>query len=301
MPSQETAGWPGFDPEHDNLVGIDSDGCVFDSMEIKQRRHFHPWILRHWGLEQAGPELRETAEFVNLRSKWRGSNRFPALLKTFELFAARPQVRARGIALPDTRALRGYVNSGLPLGHPTLEQEAARTGDPELRRLLDWSRSVNRDISENMPPIPPFEAAREGLLRLRRRSDALVISQTPESALRAEWSQHGLAPFVRAIAGQERGTKTEQLRWASGGRYAAGRVLMIGDAPGDRAAARESGALFFPILPGREEESWRRFVEEGYDRFLSGRFAGSYEERLAAEFDSLLPGRPPWETGDGAG
>lgn len=30
---------------HDTLVGIDSDGCVFDTMTVKQREHFfrhHP-------------------------------------------------------------------------------------------------------------------------------------------------------------------------------------------------------------------------------------------------------------------
>ena len=31
---------------HATLVGIDSDGCVFDSMGIKQRNHFVPFIIR---------------------------------------------------------------------------------------------------------------------------------------------------------------------------------------------------------------------------------------------------------------
>ena len=50
-------------------------------------------------------------------------------------------------------------------------------------------------------------------------------------------------------------------------------VLLIGDAPGDYRAAEANGCLFFPINPGHEEESWRQFVDEGCDRFLSGRFA----------------------------
>lgn len=33
---------------------------------------------------------------------------------------------------------------------------------------------------------------------------------------------------------------------------------MIGDAPGDLKAARGNGALFFPVNPGDEEESWKR-------------------------------------------
>ena len=33
-------------------------------------------------------------------------------------------------------------------------------------------------------------------------------------------------------------------------------VLMIGDAPGDMSAAEANGVFFFPVLAGREKESW---------------------------------------------
>ena len=69
---------------------------------------------------------------------------------------------------------------------------------------------------------------------------------------------------------------------------------MIGDAPGDYQAAVANKALFFPINPGAEEASWKRFFEEGIDRFLSGTFAGEYQKELLDEFDSYLPERPPW-------
>ena len=55
---------------------------------------------------------------------------------------------------------------------------------------------------------------------------------------------------------------------------------MMGDAPGDLAAAHASGALFFPINPGYEADSWERFYQEGYRKFLDGTFAGKYEEEL---------------------
>ena len=69
---------------------------------------------------------------------------------------------------------------------------------------------------------------------------------------------------------------------------------MIGDAPGDYKAARPTHALFFPINPGAEEASWKRFVDEGIDRFLGGTFAGQYQAELLAEFDRYLPAKPPW-------
>ena len=70
---------------------------------------------------------------------------------------------------------------------------------------------------------------------------------------------------------------------------------MIGDAPGDYQAAQANEALFFPINPGAEDASWRRFCEEGIDKFLSGTFAGDYQQQLLDEFDAYLPSRPPWE------
>jgi hypothetical protein len=42
-----------FQPRHEFFVGIDSDGSVFDTMGIKQRECFCPWIgqegMRHEG------------------------------------------------------------------------------------------------------------------------------------------------------------------------------------------------------------------------------------------------------------
>ncbi|HJA25230.1 MAG TPA: hypothetical protein H9795_04155 [Candidatus Fournierella merdigallinarum] len=38
-------------------------------------------------------------------------------------------------------------------------------------------------------------------------------------------------------------------------------VLMVGDAPGDPAAAEKNGVWFYPILVRREAESWARFPE----------------------------------------
>jgi hypothetical protein len=70
---------------------------------------------------------------------------------------------------------------------------------------------------------------------------------------------------------------------------------MIGDAPGDMKAAKEVGALFYPINPGGEEQAWERFLNEAMDRILSGSYAGDYEEELIAAFNEGLPDLPPWK------
>ena len=70
---------------------------------------------------------------------------------------------------------------------------------------------------------------------------------------------------------------------------------MMGDAPGDMKAAFAVGALFYHINPGHEEASWERFLSEACDKFLNGEFAGEYQEKLIAEFDTYLPEIPPWK------
>ena len=84
---------------------------------------------------------------------------------------------------------------------------------------------------------------------------------------------------------------------ATDGRYGTARVLLIGDAPGDLETARACGIRFFPINPGAEADCWSRFLDEAYDRFLAGSYAGAYEQSRVAEFEALLPDTPPWAPG----
>jgi len=133
---------------------------------------------------------------------------------------------------------------------------------------------------------------RESLQKLFPQADILVVSATPQDALQREWEEHDLSRYVVAICGQEIGTKKECLGVAA--KYPPAHVLMIGDAPGDYKAAVANHALFFPINPGAEEASWKRFHDEGVARFFAGTFAGAYQQQLLVEFESYLPDRPPW-------
>jgi hypothetical protein len=86
-----------FKPSKEFFIGIDSDGCVFDSMEIKHKECFAPMFIKHFGLQAVSKYAREVWEFVNLYSKTRGANRFPALSRSLGLLSARPQVIARKV------------------------------------------------------------------------------------------------------------------------------------------------------------------------------------------------------------
>ena len=180
------------------------------------------------------------------------------------------------------------------LGNTTVKEAVAKTADSELKRVYEWILAVNEEINTNMKPIPPFPGAVKALQLMQDTSDVVVISQTPEDALVREWATHNIRDYAGMVAGLEFGTKAEQIRAASEGRYSPARMLMIGDAVGDQKAAEETGILFFPIMPDHEEASWERFCDEAYPRFLAGTFAGVYADALAAEFHGALPESPSW-------
>ena len=169
-----------------------------------------------------------------------------------------------------------------------------KNGNQGLEQDKRWSDAVNAQIEDIVKGVPPFPLVRECLERIHQQADAICISQTPAEALQREWAEHGIDRYVRIIAGQEMGTKTEHLKFAAGGKYPPGKILMIGDAPGDYQAAQASGASFYPVNPGDEEVSWERLHKEALDRFFDGTYAGDYEAGLVREFEDRLPEKPSW-------
>lgn len=287
-----------LEPEHDFFVGIDSDGCAFDTMEIKHKECFAPNIIKHWELQPVSKYARQAAEFVNLYSKWRGINRWPALVMVFDLLRERPEVRARNVVPPEAPRIREFIaDEAFPKSNDGLRAYMAERSDPELDRALAWTTGVNATVADMVHGVPPFPYVRDSLEYLSDKADMIVVSATPVEALRREWKEHDIARYVRVIAGQEMGKKALHLRLAAKGKYAPDHILMIGDAPGDMRAARQNDALFYPINPGHEEASWQRFYEEAMHKFLAGEYAGAYEEAVIAEFEDMLPDTPPWSEG----
>lgn len=282
-----------FQPKHDFFIGIDSDGCVFDSMEIKHKECFAPMFVKHHNLQAVSKYAREVWDFVNLYSKTRGANRFPALTRALNLLRDRPEVQTRNVNVPSYPALDEWMERETKLGNATLAAEV-EGGNEGLAHIKVWSDGVNEQVADIVHGVPPFPLLRQTLEKALGQADMMVISQTPCDALEREWAEHDISKFVEIIAGQEMGTKTEHLKFAAVDNYAAEKILMIGDAPGDHKAAKANGVLFFPILPGREEDSWERLHGEALDRFFAGTYAGEYEEELFAEFDGCLPENPSW-------
>jgi len=297
MPDIPAAAQPLADlqPTKPFFVGIDSDGCVFDTMEIKHKECFIPNIIKHFKLQAVSKYVREASEFVNLYSQWRGTNRWPALVITFDLLRDRKEVLNRGVRMPDIPSIRAFVESGFPQSNDGLQAYIAEKGsDDELSRAMVWSTAVNAAVDDMVEGVTPFPYVRESLERLQAETDIVVVSGTPTGALRKEWDEHKIDGFVRLIAGQEMGKKNVHLQLAAGGKYPADHQIMMGDSPGDLKAAQAVGAHFFPINPGHEEASWERFYKEGIEAFLEGRYSREFQDELLAEFQALLPENPPW-------
>ena len=71
-------------PKKEYFVGIDSDGTVFNSMELKHKDCFIGSLIRVFQLAEIAHEVHLVWNYVNIFSNTRGTNRFKALLLTFD-------------------------------------------------------------------------------------------------------------------------------------------------------------------------------------------------------------------------
>jgi phosphoglycolate phosphatase-like HAD superfamily hydrolase len=277
------------------FIGFDSDGCVFDSMEVKHKECFCPAFIKHYNMQSASKYAREIWDFVNLYSKTRGCNRFWAIYHSMKFIAQRPEILARGCKPADTTELEKWMANESKLGNPALEAYLEKVDSAELRQALAWSKEVNARVADMVHGVPPLPGVKEVLASASKKADLIVVSQTPLEALEREWAENGMIQYVNLICGQEHGTKAEHIKYSTEGKYAADCVLMVGDAPGDYKAAAKNNALFFPIVPGREEASWAELLNNGLNKFFNKEFAGAYQQQLLDEFDASLPENPNWQ------
>jgi phosphoglycolate phosphatase-like HAD superfamily hydrolase len=288
-------------PTKDYLVAIDSDGCVFDAMGIKQRECFCPMMIAYFGLQPVAQAARECKEFADLFSKTRGANRHKTLVRILtELLPTHPMVKARRFKVPQFKYYFDWVNNPKSLlSNDGLEKVINEAANPDAKKefqlALRWSKRVNEMVAEVVKNVPPFLFVKESLEKIYQKADIIVCSSTPTEALQREWAEHNVAKYAKAIAGQEMGKKAEHLAVMCD-KYDKDKILMIGDAPGDQNAAKKNAVLFYAVNPGAEDASWKRFHDEAFDKFIAGKYAGQYENSIIAEFDSFLPDNPPWSS-----
>jgi len=279
------------------LICVDSDGCVFDNMELKHKECFCPATVNVWGLQSVSRYARESAEFVNLYSKTRGANRFPAIVRTLELLGARPEARERGYVCPDLTPLKKWIDETDKLSAGGIQEYCAAhpDADPILQTAAKWSKEVDENIERIVHGVAALPGVKEAFAELSKFADIMIVSATPHEAIVREWGAQGLLEHITVVAGQEMGTKKVCIAKAlADGDYEPDHVLMVGDAPGDYAAAKANGVLYYPIIPGKEVESWKRLKDEAARLFRDGGYKGGYMEGLLEEFDQVLLENPNW-------
>ena len=266
----------------DYFIGIDSDGTAFDSMSIKHTKAFIPVMIKVWELKEYTEAVYRICEEINLYSKTRGIDRFTGLLVSFE------RMKAEGVSLPDYQGLQGFLQCGKSLSNATLDAYIKEHPDSFLSDVLTWSKEADALFQREVESLMPFAPLAGILESASERADIAVISSASQSSLEEDWQKDGLSEYVTKIYGQEQGKKTTQLRLAAEGKYPQNHALMFGDALGDYEAAQSVGDRFYPIIPGKEEESWVKFQQEYAEIFFSGNYDDKCEERLLCEFCHAL-------------
>ncbi len=276
------------------FIGLDSDGCIVDTMASKQHRFLQPLLIKAFSLDPLAEVYHRCADFVNLYSTTRGITRFRAIYLNLCYFNTHPQTVAAGFKPVPTEDLAAFLESGLPPSGDALEGWLQEHPSEMLSTLLKWHHDVNDAILESGAIFPAYEGAKAALRLMKETSESAIVSQSPERVLRQDWGAHGLLDYVDHVAGQELGDKVTQLTKLTGGRYDLSRVMMIGDASGDLNAARGFGCRFYPIIPGQEEASWQRFTDSVYAAFQAGEYTAAQEAEYIAEFTASLPEKPAW-------
>lgn len=265
------------------LLCTDICGSALDTLRSRQEQAYCPALVEVFELEEHAQEARRAWMSVALESRLRGGNRFRLLSQ------ACVRIAQQGAAVPGLDGILHWVESGSELTHGALAARVKRGAGPALARALAWSREVNRRLTAMPKECAPFAAVEGCLAAVRAVADVVAMGTGTPAAVRGEWTRGGLSGYTDAVFAAPQDGKAEALIPVFGAGYLPSHMLVVGDTLGDAALAAQAGALFFPILLGREEACWQRLAEEGFPKFLHGSFAGAYEDTLRKAQRSLLP------------
>lgn len=278
-----------FEKKHDYLVCVDSDGCAMDTMNCKHIHCFGPCMVNEWALEQwEAPVLRRWNE-INLFQMTRGINRFKGLAIALREIDSKytPIIGVQTLAKWAETA-PALSNDGLAVAIAAAQEADDHDGAVCLRKALQWSVAVNEAITMLPEELKkPFPGAREGLTAAAQFADIAVVSSANRDAVEEEWEKYGLLAHTDILLAQDCGSKAHCIRKMLEYGYATDHVLMVGDAPGDCAAAQENGVWFYPILVTWEEESWNALISEALPLLLSGRYGTCQAEKQQVFVDNL--------------
>lgn len=268
--------------KHDYLVCVDSDGCAMDTMDCKHIHCFGPCMVAEWGLQEWAEPILDRWNVINLYSMTRGINRFKGLSM------ALTEIDVQYTPIANLADLQAWVDSGAAPSNDALQIAIDETGSPILKKAMAWSKAVNAAITQLPEELKqPFAGVKEGLAAAAGFADVAIVSSANRDAVLEEWTKFELLGHVDIMLSQDYGSKAhciaEMLKFG----YSPDHVLMVGDAPGDRAAATDNGVYYYPILVRKEAESWTELRETGFTLLQNGEYGGYESSRIAAFLENL--------------
>ena len=268
-----------FQKKKDFLFCIDSDGCAMDTMDIKHIRCFGPCMVEEWGLEQWKETILKRWNDINLYTMTRGINRFKGLAMALK------EMDASYCKIEGIEELDAWVESSPELSNPALERAIAEQDSFVLKKALSWSRKVNESINQLSPQDKkPFEGVKEALEYAHKYGDVAIVSSANRQAVVEEWELYHLLEHVDIILAQDVGSKAYCIQELMRKGYDKSHVLMVGDAPGDRDAAKKNDVYYYPILVRHEKDSWKEFVDMAVAKLLEGGYGDDYQVQKEKEF-----------------
>ena len=275
-----------FEKKHDYLVCVDSDGCVMDTMNCKHFHCFGPCMVTEWGLEAWKDAILQRWNEINLFSMTRGINRFKGLAK------ALGEIHVQYTPIPGIEALQRWADTAPALSNDAVAKAAEDTDDPDaklaLSKALSWSKAVNAAIVALPEELKvPYPGAKAGLAAAHTFADVAMVSSANRDAVEEEWGKFGLLEHTDIVLAQDIGSKAaciaEMLKFG----YDPGKVVMIGDAPGDCDAAEKNGVHYYPILVNHEKESWDEAIAVAYDKLQAGSYPAYGAEKKRRFLENL--------------
>ncbi|MBE5880777.1 MAG: HAD family hydrolase [Lachnospiraceae bacterium] len=272
-----------FQKKKDWLFCIDSDGCAMDTMDIKHIRCFGPCMVDEWGLSQWKAPILDRWNDINLYTMTRGINRFKGLAMALK------EIHEQYCDIEGIEALQRWVAESPELSNPALEKAIEENDNVCLKKALSWSRKVNESINAlSFDEKKPFDGVKEALAYANQFGDVAIVSSANRQAVDEEWGRYGLLDHVDIILAQDVGSKAFCIQELLKKGYDKDKVLMTGDAPGDKDAAEKNGVYYYPILVRREKESWEEFVGAAVGKLVDGSYGGDYQQQKLKEFTENL-------------
>lgn len=271
-----------FMKNRDYLLCLDSDGCVMDTMNIKHIKCFGPSIIKKWNLYEWEDKILERWNVINLFTKTRGINRFRGLALVLE------EINDKYTNIENIESLLNWINTTSEFSNNSLKVECDKTDDICLKKVLEWSIAVNKQIDELKDEEKQhFNGVVEALGKVSEFADIVVLSSANYEAIIEEWGNYNLLKNVDGIFSQEAGSKEYCVSELLKKGYKKEKIIVVGDSLGDYEAAKNNNVFFYPVLVNKEEKSWRELCSLGMSNLKNGTYS-EYELNKIQEFKENL-------------